>query len=61
MNLELKHRLTKVLIKLLVKNIKIKLSQSIQLNMRSNTLSSIKLEEIVNFIELKFSQIKYVS
>ena len=60
MNLELKYKLTKVLIKFLVKNIKIKLSQSIQLNSKSNTLNFIKLEEIVNFIELKFSQIKHV-
>ena len=59
-NLELRHKLTIILLKLLVKNIKIKSSQSTQSNLRLNTLSSIRLKEIVSSIGLEFLQAEHV-
>ena len=65
LNLELRRKLIKVLIRLLVKNTKAKSSRSTQPNptqpnLRSNTLSSIGLEEIMNSIEFEFSQAEHV-
>ena len=61
MFLELRHKLTRVLIRLLVKNThKIKPINATQLNPRPNTLNFIELEKIVGFIGLEFSQAEYV-
>ena len=61
MNLELRHKLTRVFIRLLVKkNTNIKSSWSTQPNSRAKTLRSIGLEKIVSYVGLEFLQVDYV-
>ena len=58
-NLELRYKCTRVLIRLLVKNTKIKSSRSTQPN-GPNTLTFIGLEEINGSIGLEFSQAEHI-